>query len=127
MLPPWFSAGLDDWSRVARLDAVDEIASDPYWERGASEDCVREKYRETANKLVEVANRYGKSVQMWVKAYQIEAGRENDLAIAIDESRAAGIKNIFAWSYRGTETLSWLKSDNPDKVAEVFRTKLKNC
>ena len=64
---------------------------------------------------------------MWVKAYQIEAGRENDLAIAIDESRAAGIKNIFAWSYRGTETLSWLKSDNPDKVAEVFRTKLKNC
>ena len=121
MLPPWFPAGLDDWSRVASLDTVDEIASDPYWERGASEDWVREKYRETANKLIAEASLYCKSVQMWIKAYQIEAGRENDLAIAVEESRAAGIKNIFAWSYRGTETLSWLKSDNPDKVATVFR------
>jgi hypothetical protein len=59
---------------------------------------------------------------MWIKAYQIEAGRENDLAIAVEESRAAGIKNIFAWSYRGTESLSWLKSDDPDRVAEVFRS-----
>ena len=49
---------------------------------------------------------------------------ENDLAIAVEESRAAGIKNIFAWSYRGTETLSWLKSDDPDKVAEVYRKSL---
>ena len=40
------------------------------------------------------------------------------------ESRAAGIDNIFAWSYRGTETLTWLKSDNPDRVAEVFRSAL---
>ena len=61
---------------------------------------------------------------MWVKAYQIEAGRENDLAIAVSESRAAGIDNIFAWSYRGTETLTWLKSDNPDEVARVFRKSL---
>ena len=58
---------------------------------------------------------------MWIKAYQIEAGHENDLAIAVEESRKAGIDNIFAWSYRGTETLSWLKSDNPDEVARIFR------
>jgi hypothetical protein len=74
---------------------------------------------------VDVATKYGKAVQMWIKAYQIEAGRENDLAIAVEESRKAGIDNIFAWSYRGTETLSWLKSDNPDKVAETFRKSLK--
>jgi hypothetical protein len=121
MLPPWFPAGLDDWGRVAGLESVDEVASDPYWERNATEEWVREKYAETAKKLVDVATKYGKAVQMWIKAYQIEAGRENDLAIAVSESRAAGIDNIFAWSYRGTETLSWLKSDNPDEVARVFR------
>ena len=125
MLPPWFPAGLDDWSKVARLDSVDEIASDPYWEKGATEEWVREKYAETARKLVDVAKEYGKDVQMWVKAYQIEEGREKDLAIAVEESRAAGISNIFAWSYRGTETLSWLKSDNPDAVAQAFRNALK--
>ena len=109
---------------MACLESVDEVASDPYWERGATEEWVREKYAETARKLTEVAAKYGKAVQMWIKAYQIEAGRENDLAIAVSESRAAGIDNIFAWSYRGTETLSWLKSDNPDEVARVFRKSL---
>ena len=125
MLPPWFPAGLDDWEKIARLESVDEVASDPYWERGASEEWVREKYAETAVKLTQAANKYGKAVQMWVKAYQIESGREKDLAIAVEESRKAGIDNIFAWSYRGTETLTWLKSDNPDAVAKAFRTALK--
>lgn len=125
MLPPWFPAGLDDWGRVARLESVDEVASDPYWERGASEEWVREKYAETAAKLTSVAKQFGKDVQMWIKAYQIEAGRERDLAIAVEESRKAGIGNIFAWSYRGTETLSWLKSDDPDAVAKAFREALK--
>lgn len=122
MLPPWFPAGLDDWSKVARLEGVDELASDPYWERGAAEEWVREKYAETANKLTTIARQFNKATQMWIKAYQIEAGRENDLAIATHESLTAGIDNIFAWSYRGTETLSWLKSDNPDEVARVYRT-----
>lgn len=125
MLPPWFTAGLDDWSKVARLESVDEVASDPYWERGATEEWIREKYAETADKLTSVAKKFGKAAQMWIKAYQIEAGRENDLAIAVNESRKAGIDNIFAWSYRGTETLSWLKSDNPDEVARAFREALK--
>ncbi|MCF0225545.1 MAG: hypothetical protein HUK20_14860 [Fibrobacter sp.] len=125
MLPPWFPAGLDDWSKVAALECVDEIASDPYWERGATEEWVIEKYAETAKRLVDVAAQYGKQVQMWIKAYQIESGRENDLAAAVHESRAAGIKNIFAWSYNGTDTLSALRSDNPQKVADVFRNALK--
>lgn len=125
MLPPWFPAGLDDWGKVASLASVDEIASDPYWEKGATEEWVREKYAETARKLTAVAKQYSKATQMWIKAYQIEAGRENDLAIAVEESRAAGIDNIFAWSYRGTETLSWLKSDRPDEVAKAFREALK--
>ncbi len=124
MLPPWFPAGLDDWGKVASLESVDEVASDPYWEKGASEEWVREKYAITAARLVEVATKYGKATQMWVKAYQIEAGRENDLAIAVEESRKAGIGNIFAWSYRGTETLSWLRSDDPDAVAKAFRSAL---
>lgn len=125
MLPPWFPAGLDDWGKVAKLESVDEVASDPYWERGAAEEWVREKYAETARKLTDVASQYNKATQMWIKAYQIEAGHENDLAVAVEETRKANIQNIFAWSYRGTETLSWLKSDCPDEVAKTFRNALK--
>ena len=124
MLPPWFPAGLDDWEKIAALESVDEIASDPYWERGAAEEWVREKYAETAAKLRDSAKKFGKETQMWVKAYQIEHGREKDLAIAVEESRKAGVKNIFAWSYMGTETLSWLKSDDPPAVEYAFRKAL---
>lgn len=124
MLPPWFPAGLDDWDKIASLESVDEIASDPYWERGASEEWVREKYVETAAKLQNSARKFGKATQMWIKAYQIERGREKDLAIAVEESRKAGIENIFAWSYRGTETLSWLRSDDPITVEKTFESAL---
>lgn len=124
MLPPWFPAGLDDWEKIARLESVDEVASDPYWERGATEEWVREKYAETAVKLTSAAAKYGKAVQMWVKAYQIESGREKDLAIATEESIKAGIDNIFAWSYRGTETLTWLKSDDSTTTQAIFESAL---
>lgn len=124
MLPPWFSAGLDNWDNVARLKNVDEISCDPYWERGATEKWIQETYSETAKKLMQIATKFGKKTQMWIKAYQIEAGREHDLAIAVNETIKAGIKNIFAWSYCGTKNLSFLKSDNPDEVARVFRKAL---
>lgn len=124
MLPPWFPAGLDDWDKIASLESVDEIASDPYWERGASEEWVREKYAETAVKLTTAAKKYGKAVQMWIKAYQIERGREGDLAIATEESIKAGIDNIFAWSYRGTETLTWLASEDPITTQKAFESAL---
>lgn len=122
MLPPWFPAGLDDWGKIARLEAVDEIASDPYQERGDAPELVKRRYRETAERLVKTAEAAGVSSQMWVKNYQIEAGCERDVAIAVREAYEAGIRNIFCWSYRSTEYLSWLKSDNPELAWNEFCT-----
>lgn len=116
MLPPWFPAGLDDWNSVARLDSVDEIACDPYWERGASEDSIRKSYADVSVRIFETAKRFGKEPQMWVKNYQIESGRENDIRIATNEIRKAGVENIFAWSFKGNAYLSALASDAPEAV-----------
>lgn len=116
MLPPWFPAGIDDWGKIARLEAVDEIASDPYEEPGDDPDLVEKRYRETAERLVKTAKEYGKDCQMWIKNYLIKSGSEEDAARAIKASYSAGIRNIFAWSYRGSEYLSWLRSDDPEKV-----------
>lgn len=116
MLPPWFPAGLDNWERLAKLDSVDEIACDPYWERGASEKSIRESYAKTSERIFQIARQCGKEPQMWIKNYQIEKGREEDVAVATEEAVKAGIRNIFAWSYRGNAYLSWLASDDPDAV-----------
>ncbi len=119
MLPPWFPAGLDDWERIASLESVDEIACDPYWERGDSEDSVRKHYAETSARIFRTAKKFGKEPQMWIKNYQIEKGRENDIRTATEEAAKAGVKNIFAWSYFGNAYLSKLASDAPETVWEV--------
>lgn len=128
MLPPRFPAGLDDWDAVARLSSVDEIACDPYWERGASESSVQNEYGQVSRRIFEIAKRFGKEPQMWIKNYQIERGRENDIRIATAEAKKAGIENIFAWSFKGNAYLSWLSSDDPTAVwktqIEALRSEL---
>ena len=78
MLPPWFPAGLDDWEQIAKLPSVDEIACDPYWERGDSEEKIRLNYAQISKRIASIAKTFGKEAQMWIKNYQIESGREND-------------------------------------------------
>ena len=111
---------IDDWNKIAKLPAVDEIASDPYQEKGDAPELVKKHYRETAERLVETANRFGKDSQMWIKCYSIENGREEDIAEAVNVSYKAGIRNIFSWSYKASEYLSWLRSDNPEKAWNTY-------
>ncbi len=116
LLPPWFPAGLDRWEDVAALQPVDEIASDPYWEKETPTAEIQKNYAAVSARIHALAGEYGKESQMWIKNYHIVAGKENDAAIATEASYRAGIRNIFAWSYRGSEYLSWLRSDDPEKV-----------
>ena len=61
MLPPWFPAGLEDWDEVAKLPAVDEIGSDPYWEKGDTVEKVQKMYGEVSEKIAEIliGEKYG--------------------------------------------------------------------
>jgi hypothetical protein len=119
MLPPWFPAGLENWDLVAAMPSVDEIASDPYWEKTTPRAEIASSYGNTAQRLVKLAHQYQKEAQMWIKNYHIVAGTEDYISIATEASIAQGIRNIFAWSYLGSEYMSWLKSDNPSLVWET--------
>lgn len=119
MLPPWFPGGLDDWSKVACLPFVDEIGSDPYWEKTTPLAEIGPTYKSVSERTVAIAKQYGKDAQMWIKNYHIVQGTEDSVRIATEEAYQAGIRNIFAWSYLGSSYLSWLKSDNPQLVWET--------
>ncbi|MCK9182255.1 MAG: hypothetical protein M0P13_05180 [Fibrobacteraceae bacterium] len=127
MLPPWFPAGLDSWDRIAELASVDEIACDPYWERSASEESISKNYASVSKRIFEIACKYGKEPQMWIKNYQIEKNRENDIAIATQKALEAGVQNIFAWSFKGNASLSWLASDDPETVWQTQIRALKKA
>jgi hypothetical protein len=119
LLPPWFPAGIENWDRIAELPFVDEISSDPYWEKTTSSEIIKENYREVSKQVLSVAHKYGKEAQIWIKNYHIVKDKESDVRLATEEAYDAGIRNIFAWSYLGSEYLSWLRSDNPELVYET--------
>lgn len=126
LLPPWFPAGIENWNRIAELPFVDEISSDPYWEKTTPSETIKENYREISKRLLSLAQKYNKDAQMWIKNYHIVEGKESDVRLATEEAYNAGIRNIFAWSYRGSEYLSWLRSDNPELVFETQIHALEN-
>jgi hypothetical protein len=127
MLPPWFPAGLDDWERIAKLAAVHEIGSDPYWEKETPVSAVRPSYSDVAQRIAQIARSTGKEGQMWIKNYHIVNGTEQAVYDATMASYEAGIRNIFAWSYLGSSYLSWLKCDHPERVWEIQCKALDLC
>jgi len=125
LLPPWFPAGLDDWDSVASLPHVDEIGSDPYWEKGHSWEKVESSYTEVSTRIVELAKRHGREAQMWIKNYHIEDGTEYHVVLATEAAARAGVRNIFAWSYLGSSYMSWLRSAHPLRVWDMQTTALR--
>lgn len=127
LLPPHFDDGLGDWERVASLPHVHEIGCDPYWEKEEKIEKIILTYRETSLKILELARKHKKDAQMWIKNYHIVKNTEDAVAAATWAAFNAGIRNIFAWSYRGSEYMSWLRSDNPQRVWEIQTNAFLEC
>lgn len=125
LLPPWFPAGLEDWDAVAALPHVDEIGSDPYWEKHHDADHVRKSYDEVSARIADLGKRHGRATQMWIKNYHIVAGTEEHVRIATESAYTQGIRNIFAWSYLGSAYMSWLRSDNAQAVYDLQTSTLR--
>jgi hypothetical protein len=125
LLPDTFDAGLPDWSSVAALAGVHELACDPYWEDAHGEDVVRRDYTLYSRRLVDLCSKHGLESQMWMKLYRIKSGTEHFAPLAAELSFEAGIRNLMAWSWRSSEWLSWLRSDDPAlahrRMVESFR------
>ena len=122
LLPPWFPAGLENWDEVAELPSVDEVGSDPYWEKGDTLEKVQKSYGEVSLRIADLAEKHGKEAQMWIKNYHIEAGTEHFITEATQIASSAGIKNIFAWSYLGSKYMDFLRSESPETV---WKTQIK--
>ncbi len=110
--------GLRDWSRVARLESVDILGTDPYWlffDRG-----VQEFVGGFAREVSQLCQKYKKEGQLWIQGYRIPAGREEEIKEAIAVAYSEGIRNFATWSYYGTSYMSYIRSDNPEKVWDIL-------
>ena len=104
---------LKDWSRVARLPSVDILGTDPYWHPRQD---LRGYVGAHAEELVTLTRLYHKEPQLWILNYRIPRGDEKKISLAIQTAYEAGVRNFAAWSYWGTGQMSFLASQDPDRV-----------
>ena len=109
--------GLSDWSRVAGIPALDIFGTDPYWMFFDKD--IDSFVGGFSRDVVELCRRHGKEAQIWLQAYKIASGRENELQRAAAVAYAAGVRNFAAWSYLGNAYMSYNRSDNPQRVWQV--------
>jgi hypothetical protein len=127
LLPHYFNDGIEDWDRFALLPHVDEIGTDPYWEKGTRITEISKTYHKYSAIIHELGKKYNKQTQMWIKNYHIVKNNEESVNAATWAAFNEGIRNIFAWSYKGSEYLSWLRSDDPEKVWEIQTNAFLEC
>jgi hypothetical protein len=126
LLPDTFDAGLPDWDSVAALSALDELSSDPYWLDDDAIEKVEADYALYSKRLVDLCQKRGIEPQMWLKLYRIRSGTEHFAPKAAAIAHAAGIRNLMAWSWRASEWMSWLASDDPAAAHGAMVTAFRN-
>ena len=112
------SIGLSDWSKVVAIDSLDIFGTDPYWV--FFNKTLQEYVGGFSREIYELCEHYNKEAQIWIQAYKIPAGREEELKEAIAVSHAEGVRNFAAWSYYGNAYMSYNRSENPQKVWDVL-------
>lgn len=112
--------GITAWEKVATMPEVDVLATDPYWFLGnLDRDRGIEFFMLTSQKAVRIARQYGKCVQVWVQAFGVPRGRENEILEAVEIDDGLEVNSLFAWTYRGGGG-SILESDDCVKVWDVL-------
>jgi hypothetical protein len=104
VIAPALHFGVDDWERAASIPDLDIFGTDPYW---FLFDVEPESFmRAFSRRAVEVAGRHGRQSQLWLQAFSLPEGREEELRMGIDVAAELGADSLAAWSHRGTADMS---------------------
>jgi hypothetical protein len=120
IMPPEASnPGFRDWDRAASIRALDNFGTDPYWIsfRGNAAEFVAGHARRT----VEVAERHGLAHHVWIQAFEVPAGREQEIELAVEAAVGAGATNLAVWSYDGCASMSTCECERPEEAWAAVR------
>ena len=81
-----------DWMEVARLEGLDSLATDPYWERfGRPVDPWVSHWSRMVQRLAE---RNRARAQVWIQAFGFGPERADDVRAAVRAARDAGVDDL---------------------------------
>jgi hypothetical protein len=112
--------GITDWEKIASIREIDVLGTDPYYfhtEMNREEGLAF--FREQSKLCLSLAEKYDKRSQLWLMAFKVPTGRENELSEAAAIADELGTDSLFAWPYRGAQG-SYMSSGNPQLVWETI-------
>ncbi|MBI3333090.1 MAG: hypothetical protein HYZ93_03245 [Candidatus Omnitrophica bacterium] len=113
LLPVEHSSTVNDWAKVAAIESLEILGTDPYWRPHQSD--VAPFVGRFARRIHELAARFGKEPQLWILNFRIPKGEEARIREAIEAGYKEGIRNFAAWSYYGAAYTS-LRAEDPAAV-----------
>jgi hypothetical protein len=99
-----YGMSLDVVDRICSLPHMDNIGSDPYWTGPLAANPglnVYEYVYNGAKENLRVANQFGKAHNLWLQAFEIPRGTEEDIICAAEALYDAGARTVIAWGYYG--------------------------
>jgi hypothetical protein len=109
--------GVGDFDRCAAIPDLDVFGTDPYWYLfGADAEAFMRAYGEDAGSA---CRKHGRELQLWLQAFRVPAGREDELRIGARIAEEMGADYLGAWAFRATEQMS-ITPANPQRVWQVI-------
>jgi hypothetical protein len=110
--------GVGDFGAAAAIPDLDIFGCDPYWYIfGAEPEPFMRAYGRAA---ADAARKHGRDLQLWVQAFSVPEGREEELRTGLRVAQEMGVSHVAAWSFEGTTSMSRLRCARPDVVWEIL-------
>jgi len=92
--------GTSSWEKIAAIESLDIFGTDPYW---MLQDKPLDDYvRSTCRRVMDICAQRKIEAQVWVQAFLIWQGREEEVRQAVEVMVEEGVENIAAWAYNGS-------------------------
>jgi hypothetical protein len=110
-LETFLHIGIDDWDAAAAITDLDIFGTDPYWYLWGTDP---ERFtRVYGQRAADAARAHGRDLQLWVQAFAVPEGREEELRLGLKVATEVGATHLAAWSYEGTASMS-IRCARPD-------------
>lgn len=117
MLGASHGINLETIDRIASLDTLDNVGSDPYW-LGQNDVNPYKFVHDATKKNLDICRKFKKDHNIWIQCFGTPREREEEIIYATDAAYDAGARTILAWGYRGSDANDY-RAKNPEMTWKV--------
>ncbi|MCD6386678.1 hypothetical protein J7M23_13005, partial [Candidatus Sumerlaeota bacterium] len=108
------------WESFASISGLNIFGTDPYWY--FAEKDPQDFVSNYSRLVMEICQKHKKlQAQIWIQAFKLPAGREDEIEIAFDAAVNAGIRNIAVWAFEACACMSYIRAERPEVAWDVVK------